>query len=400
MIELGSVDADVSDAAWAAYTKQVERLTRLPLSDVQSGIDKLVIKRASGASTLMRVAEVQQALKDLRFFPGATIDGICGYRTQSAIRLFQEYVRSVEQRECLPDGRYGAQTQAHLQRWSPQQSRMAWAPAMDAWSAGATGGDEYGEWLALLELVKLQYLAAPSRELQMVNDYAGVSDTRKVAQWDFSPAGNIHLIGIRRAEMQGKFDDIFVLLIKGLVFKFQGTTEPGASSHPAGPPFLVPGQHNYHFGWHQRSYLALRPQSKGVLVVRAGSNKRLDASDLDKGLEPNATINIHWGGKGMTRDVNSWSEGCQTINGSVYINASDTLVSCAAFTATSPSEAKTNPKLTRGAYNVLLDLVTALGSDLAGSTVKYTLLPERDLALAPALAKRLEQARAKAVGKA
>lgn len=78
MIELGSVDADVSDAAWAAYTKQVERLTRLPLSDVQSGIDKLVIKRASGASTLMRVAEVQQALKDLRFFPGATIDGICG----------------------------------------------------------------------------------------------------------------------------------------------------------------------------------------------------------------------------------------------------------------------------------------------------------------------------------
>ncbi len=399
MIELGSVDPDVSDAACAAYTKQVERLTRLPLAEVQNGIDKLVIKRSSVAAPLLRIAEVQQALKDIGCFPGATVDGICGYRTQSAIRLFQEYVRSVEQQDCLPDGRYGPKSQAHLERWMQQKLRMMWAPTMNAWTAGTTNADEYGEWLSLLEKVKQQYLAAPSRELQMVNAYTGASDTRKVEDWDFSPAGNIHLIGIRRAEMQGKFDDIFVLLIKGLVFKFQGTTEPGASSNPAGPPFLVPGQHNYHFGWHQRSYLALRPQSRGVLIVRAGSNKRLDESDLDKGLEPNATINIHWGGKGMTRDVRSWSEGCQTINGSVYINANDTLVSCAGFTATSPSEAKTNPKLTRGAYNVLLDLVTALGSDLPGSTVKYTLLPEKDLALAPPLAKRMEQARARAVGK-
>lgn len=400
MIELGVVDPDVSDAAWAAYTKQVERMTRLALADVKSGVDKLVIKRTPSGSTLMSIAQVQQSLKDLGFFPGATIDGICGYRTQSAIRLFQEYVRSVEKQNCVPDGRYGPQTQAHLQRWTQQQLRMVWAPTIDAWNAGTPSTAEYGEWLALLEKVKQQHLTTPTRELQMVNAFAGASDTRKVAQWDFSATGNIHLIGIRRAEMQGKFDDIFVLLIKGLVFKFQGTTEPGASSNPAGPPFLVPGQHNYHFGWHQRSYLALRPQSNGVLIVRAGSNKRLDESDLDKGLEPNATINIHWGGKGLTRDVNSWSEGCQTINGSVYINASDTLISCAAFTATSPSEATTNPKLTRGAYNVLLDLVNALASDVPGNTVKYTLLPEKDLALAPALATRLEQARAKAVGKA
>ena len=77
----------------------------------------------------------------------------------------------------------------------------------------------------------------------------------------------------------------------------------------------------------------------------------------------------------------------------------DTLISCADFTATSPSEAKTNPKLTCGAYNVLVDLVNALASDVPGNTVKYTLLPEKDLALAPALATRPEQARAKAVGK-
>jgi hypothetical protein len=221
-----------------------------------------------------------------------------------------------------------------------------------------------------------------------------------VADWDFAAAGNIHLIGIRRAEMRGKFDDIFVLLIKGLVFKFQGTSEPGASENPSGPPHLVPGQHNYHFGWHRSSYLALRPQSNGVLVVRAGADKVLDDGDLARGLEPNATINIHWGGLGMTRDVKSWSEGCQTINGTVYINASGEVVNCGRFAATTPSEATTDPTKTRGAYNVLLDLVNALGGDLPGNTVKYTLLPEADLGLAPTLARGLADARARVVAMA
>lgn len=399
MIELGTVDPEVSDAACAAYAKEVERVTRVSLADVQPGLDKLVTKRLA-ASGAPRIAQVQQGLRDIGFFPGASIDGICGYRTQSAIRLFQEYVRSVERLDCIPDGRCGPQTQAHLERWLRENKRMVWAPTIDAWNAGTPQPGEYAEWLALLERVKQQYLGAPSRVLQLVNAFARPSDTRKVAAWDFSAAGNIHLIGIRRAEMQGKFDDIFLLLIKGLVFKFQGTTEPGASENPAGPPYLVPGQHDYHFGWHRRSYLALRPQSAGVLVVRAGSNKVLDDADLARGLEPNATINIHWGGRGMTRDVKSWSEGCQTINGSVYINASGEVVNCAAFAATTPSEATSDPKKTRGAYNVLLDLVNALGGDLPGNTVKFTLLPEADLALAPALAQGLKAARASVVAMA
>ncbi len=398
MIELGSVDADVQESECAAYAKEVERATRVPLSSVKDGMDKLVTKRmAAPPANVMSVLQVQRALTEIGFFPGGKADGICGYRTQSAIRLFQEYVRSVEKHDCLPDGRFGPQTQAHVERWVAAKQRMVWAPSIDAWTAGTPMAGEYADWLALLEKVKQQYLATPSRELRMVNDFPSSSDSRKVADWDFSAAGNIHLIGIRRAEMRGKFDDIFVLLIKGLVFKFQGTTEPGASENPAGPPFLLPGQHNYHFGWHRSQYLALRPQSKGVLIVRAGSNRTLEESDLAKGLETNATINIHWGGLGMTRDVNSWSEGCQTINGSVYINASNTLVSCTAFAATTSGEPTKDPKKTRGAYNVLLDLVNALGGDLPGNVVKYTLLPEADLALAPALAQGLKEARASAV---
>ncbi len=398
MIELGSIDADVSDAAYKAYTAKVEQQTRRPIAEIAAGVDRIVAKRLpSNAATTMSVAQVQQALKELGFFPGATIDGICGYRTQSAIRLFQEYVRSVEKLDCTPDGQFGPTSQAHLQRWIDNNLQTVWAPAIGAWRSSATGAGEFADWLALLGKVKQQALTAPTRVQKMVNDFAGKSDSRKVAQWDFSSADNIHLLGIRRSEMQGKFDDIFILLIKGLVFKFQGTTEPGASENPAGPPFLVPGQHDYHFGWHQSKYLALRPQSAGVLIVRTGSDKRVDDADYAKGLEANATINIHWGGRGMTRDVKSWSEGCQTINGTVYINAGDALVNCSAFTASTPSEAMTDAHRTRGAYNVLLDLVSALGSDIGGGKVKYMLLTEAELALAPALAQGLTAARARVV---
>ena len=52
---------------------------------------------------------------------------------------------------------------------------------------------------------------------------------------------------------------------------------------------------------------------------------------------------------------------------------------------------------TRGAYTVLLDLVSALGSDIGGGTVKYMLLTEADLALAPTLAQGLAAARARVV---
>ena len=118
--------------------------------------------------------------------------------------------------------------------------------------------------------------------LKLVNSFARATDTRSVERWDFSPAGNIHLIGIRRNEMSGRFDDVFVLLIKGLVFKFQGSTEPGAAGNAAGAAFLVQGQHDYHFGWHKSQYLALRPQhlDKGVLTVRSSSDLRLEDADL------------------------------------------------------------------------------------------------------------------------
>ena len=398
MFELGCYDPGVPPATCVAYQKEVEQITQLPLANVADGADKLKFRPLPPATAdAMSILAVQRALKSAGFFPGAQEDGICGYRTQSAIRLFQEYVRSVEKLDCVPDGRFGPQSQKHLQRWLDQRLTPNWAPAIAQWKSGAFGDSEYGQWLALLDQVKQKYLAAPNRMLQMVNAFAGPADTRKVAQWDFSPTGSPQLIGIRRDEFSGKFDDIMILLIKGLVFKFQGSTEPGATENPAGAPFLAHGQHNYRFGWHRWVYLALLPQRNGVLVARAKKNLMLQDSDLDAGLEANTTINVHWAGLGMKYDVGNWSEGCQVMNGSVYIDAGNQLVNCTSFAAVNQSEVNSNPGKTRGAYNVLLDLVTALASDETERTIRYTLLAERDLALAPALQQGLADARSRAI---
>lgn len=392
MITLGSFDSGTSAADRAAYLAQLQSLTKVALADVAPGVDHLdFTPYTPETGQPMSVSAVQDGLKRAGFFPGGVSDGICGYRTQSAIRLFQEYVRSVEKLDCLPDGRFGPGTQQHLQRWLDGGLTTVWTPAIAAWKSGTPAAGEYADWLALLRQVKTKYESQASRALHLVNASAIKSDTRKVADWDFAPP-HVHLVGIRRREASGKFDDIFVLLLKGLVYKFQGSTEPGATSSPLGRPFLVQGQHDYHFGWHQKKYLALRPNGHGVLVVRSKNNDTLDDADYANGLEANATINVHWGGKGLMADVKTWSEGCQVINGSVYLDHANQLVSCAKFAALNNGEINSNPAVTRGAYNVLLDLVTALGSDLP-PTVKYTLLVEEDLELAPALKEGLAEAR-------
>ncbi len=399
MIQLGSFDTGVPQLERDAYVKQVEAITRVRVSDVVEGSDRLSLAPCTpDPQTPLTVAAIQQGLKSIGFFPGGKIDGICGYRTRSAMRLFQEYVRSVEKRACVPDGRFGPVSQQHLRRWMDDRRVTEWAPAIERWGAGTSSRTEYTEWLSLLGRVKERYVANPNRMLQLVNAFAGTTDTRRVAQWDFTPGGSVHLVGIRRNEVSNKFDDIFVLLIKGLVFKFQGSTEPGASSNASGAPFLVQGQHNYHFGWHRKQYLALRPQhlDTGVLVVRSRGDMRLDDADLNSGLEANGSINIHWGGKGLAFDVKTWSEGCQVITGTAYIDPTNELIDCSAFAAVNNGEVAGNPSKTRGAYNVLLDLVTALASDLPGNTVRYTLLIEPDLDLSPSLEQGLADARVKA----
>lgn len=356
-----------------------------------------------GTDRPMTVASLQQILSDRGFLPGGTIDGICGYRTHSAIRLFQEYVRAIEGMACLPDGIAGPKTMAHLTRWVNNDLRANWLPTLKAWEDKSLAAEdtEFNQWLGLFSNVKAAYQAEPSPMLKLVNGYAGASDTIKVDDWDFSP-DDIHLVGIRYRPDKAthKFDDILTLLIKGLCFKFQGSTDPGHTTNKKGAPFLVQGQHDFQFGLHKSSYHALRPESYdqhglGVLVVRSKGDFRLTDDDLKRGLEANGTINIHWGGKGVGRAVNRWSEGCQIIAGSAYENHENKIIECSSYVAINNGEVKDKSKnKTRGAYNVLTDIIGAFSSDMRlANRVKYMLLLEEDLDLHDGIKSIMREAR-------
>ena len=333
------------------------------------------------------VRDVQTFLHDAGFFPFGKIDGICGYRTAGSIRLFQEYVRTVEKNASIgaPDGVVGPLTSPHIERWRRDGIRADW---MQFSSANPT--NEYAVWLRLLNAARARYLREPPTIMRKVSDFARRSDTLKVADWTFDPV-HIHLIGIRRDEAKpGERinDDVFVLLIDGIVLKFFGTTDPGKTSNDAGGPFLVPGQHRYRFGWHKmtdmnRVYRALKPASVGVLVIRDGDrDAALTDADLAGDLEPNASINVHWGGRGTS----NWSEGCQVICGRGYINHEGAAIDCGAFAATTYANLAQRVKgvyVTKGAYSVLVDFVAAFSSDIHAA--HYTLLYERDLELEPEL---------------
>lgn len=393
VIRLGSVDAAVLEDAWSAYFAAAERLARVPLAGISHVFDKLVLRRLPPAGPdTMTVSALQSALGRLGFYSGGEIDGICGYRTVAAVRLFQENVRTMENVSgMVPDGLYGPMTHAHLVRWLTDGHTAEWRQQPG----------EHDRWLQFLSETQARYAASNDPVQQAIRAFDRPTDTRKPGEWVTHGENQIHLIGVRREEFSGRFDDIFILLIDGLVFKFQGSTEPGSSSHPRGRPFLVPGQHAYHFGWHQSTYRALRPETlaegRGVLIIRSGANARLDLSDLQNGLEPNYTINIHWAGKGLTFNVGNWSEGCQVITGAVYINPADHLVDCSSFAATNNTSLAGNPGQTRGAYTVLADLITA-GSGATGlSRVNYTMVTQADLESAPDISARLKNARDRVV---
>lgn len=337
------------------------------------------------------VFDLQTRLRALGFLPYGELNGIFDYRTQSSARLFQEYVRSVEGEESMgaPDAVVGPITFHHLDRWMGAAAKADWDNV-----SSSNPNAAYIDWMRLLEKVKAHYQQTPNPILQKVQAFQGASDTRSVADWDYS-SEHVHLIGIRRgAGATWKIrinNDVFVLLINGLVFMFFGSTDPTPQDERSErPPFLVPGQHLYRFGWHKVSdpvlvYRAFRPAKHGVLILRdmpGSSRDALDAADLERGsVENNLTINIHWSGK----HTKNWSAGCQVISGGGYINHQDDLIDCWQHAAVNYTDL---PKLTRGAYNVLLDLITVFSKDTRvsnGDLLHYTLINESDLDLEPAI---------------
>ncbi|MDJ0738824.1 MAG: hypothetical protein QNJ91_03845 [Gammaproteobacteria bacterium] len=381
MIRLGSCDAGCRPEDLDAYFDARHEAGMRPRNQLRG--ERLGEWVGFRSAPGRQVRNVQRFLKKAGFFPHGRIDGICGYRTTSSMRLFQEYIRSVESDPSIgaPDGIFGRKSLAHVERWQRDGVRADWT---------AYGIDnpqpDYRNWMRLLARVQRQFQAHPTDLLRRIDRFAGATDTRPVGDWDYDPS-RIHLLGIRRHEAKpGKRtnDDVFILLVNGLVFRFYGTTDPGKSSHRAGAPFLVRGQHRYRFGWHKQSdrqkvYRALKPRSSGVLVVRdADRNYALTESDRSGRLENNASINVHWGGRG----VSNWSQGCQVICGRGYINHNGDIVDCGEYAATTYATLGRRVDgryQTKGAYSVLVDLVTAFSGDEL--SLEYTLLYEQDLAI-------------------
>jgi hypothetical protein len=341
------------------------------------------------------VRQMQTKLQAAGFLPNAPSAGVFDYRTLSAVRLFQEYVRSVEGIAEIgaPDGAVGPLTLRHLDRWAQSGKRAEWAERSPD---NATPGFRY--WIRALALYQAFNAQKPvTRMVQVADAFTKPSDTLKIARWNLDRRA-IHLIGIRREEWRKapvrRNDDVFVLLVNGVAFGFSGSTDPNPKeAKRADEPYLVRGQHQYRFGWHKlsspdRVYRAFRPVGPGVLACRDTSNDdALTDDDLVKGLSVVPDINIHWSGAG----TGNWSAGCQVIEGRHYLNHRGVVVDCSAFA--SPGYAGLGPK-TRGAYNVLVDLITvfAPSNAIAGTRVSYSLLHERDLDLAVSANQKLSEA--------
>jgi hypothetical protein len=349
------------------------------------------------------VSALQQFLHNAGFMPKPEkVEGVFGYATQAAARLFQEYVRTVEKIDTTPDGIVGTGTKGHIQRWQDNGLKCEWAN----WSKD-NPSPEYAQWLSLLGKAKDHFKANGSEILDLISQHRnkfGVCDTRIIDEWDVSN-NTVHLIGLRQGEdaavqsdFKGRFrranDDLFVFLINGMVFKFWGSTDPNPElSRKSGNPFLIEGQHNYRFGWHKinlsvsekakglqegyKVYRALQPFNKGVLVYRVPNAGGLTAAEVAGGIDPksNTTINIHWSGEG---DYNQ-SAGCQVMAGRSYINHKGEVVSCSKYAASSYNEI--GGLKGRGAYNMFVDLLLTYGPP-GVDTMAYTLGRDETLRLA------------------
>ncbi len=308
----------------------------------------------------MSITELQKFLKEKGFMPHTNMDGVFGYRTLSGLRLFQEYVRTIEgYKEVTSDGIFGPTALKHIKRWQSDSSLTC------EWN-NKTPSEEYTDWLWMIRAGQMLAGAGDVPFYNLAQNFTGRDNsTLKKDKWQ-SGEDVVHLLGFRLNQGDGftardTNRDLFVLLINGMVFYFWGSTVPKPRTTTGGFPFLLEGQHEYHFGWHMlgsphKTYQAFR--SNGVLVLRTDKAKNTaninNQADLNKLLydnntkrgnpNPNSTINIHSSGVGTS----NWSAGCQVISGADYINNRGKVVSC--------TDAKGMVPRPYGAYNVLEDL--------------------------------------------
>ncbi len=370
-----------------------EKNTKLRHGDIFKWVD---LKPLKGTA----VKTLQSFLVNIGILPESyNIDGFFGYGTQAGVRLFQEYERTHGQNaNSIPNGIVDENTWKSMKGWQTNGKKA------DKWTRGRPS-DEFNKWMSMLKNGKNHYLKESNIIIDTINKKVdqlnssgnGSVDTLKIQDWNFD-SKDTHLIGIRRNEDNQQErrinDDLFILLINGMVFKFWGSTDP--SAHMAGradEAFLVEGQHKFRFGWHKVSndnklYQGLNPYNRGVLVFRDKNNdNRLTEADVQKGIDnqPNTTINIHGTGIG-TDGRETWSAGCQVMAAKSYIDNSGKEWDCSSFLLGSYKKGtQTEDKIaqTKGAYNMFTDLVVCYRpkAKLEDDYLFYTLGREENLTI-------------------
>ncbi|NJX14926.1 peptidoglycan-binding domain-containing protein [Tamlana crocina] len=390
VLYLGSCDAGKRPNRRTAYLKPYH-IDGLLIGKVSFRDDDRTKWRSFRESSGNDVLQLQKFLHGAGFMPRCAFDGVFGYVTQAAVRLFQEYVRSTENvPSMVPDGIVGSGTWSHIHRWIQEGKVSEWGK-----HSASNPTPEYTHWMNLLNQAKQHYVANPGPILKHLNSLTKTYATKKPKDWDFS-SNNIHLIGVRRKQTESTTrrdnDDLFFLLINGMVFTFWGSTDPSvAMAQRKDEAFLIEGQHSYRFGWHKISvekkiYRALKPADhNGVMIIRDWDNdnaftnndiKVTDSQGKLKGLRVNPSINIHWTGVGRS----NFSAGCQVIAGKSYLNHKNELQDCSKFASTSYGELTDSDKKTKGAYNVFTDLVLCYAPPNV-TQLHYTLGREESLDL-------------------
>lgn len=388
LLRLGAFDAGHGPSVHTTFLRSFHDWTSCQrgLRDEADGLWR-DLRGVSGSP----IREVQTCLAQGGFLPHGPVDGVYGYRTRAAVRLFQEHVRVVDADESIgrPDGVVGPKTRAALRAWEAASRVATWAHPDFAPNKVSRLAR------SLLDETLLRCASHPDTTTRAVDRWNGATATLRSSAWGTSYA-RIHLVGIRRnaaiAATKRANDDLFALLVGNMTFFFLGSTDPNPSLSRADEPYLVRGQHRYRIGWHKlspmgqlsdgsvpsgRAYLALKPAvSAGVLVARDRDlDNALSPADLAEDLEANPTINIHWSGKGTS----NWSAGCQVVGGARYIDHEGRLVDCTPHAATYYTDLAHGE--TRGAWNVLMDILTVALPQfgIEGSEVLFTLLYEEDL---------------------
>ena len=405
--ENSSISKEKIEGALKLYHKRIdeslrEKNTKLRHGDIFSWVD---LKPLDGNA----VKTLQTFLVNAGIFPdNANIDGFFGYATQAGVRLFQEYERTHGNNpDSIPNGVVDKNTWLKMKAWQ-QMGKIA-----NKWTRGRPSA-EFNKWLKMLENGQSHYLRESNliidtinNKVNQLNENASPVDTLKIQDWKFDP-NEVHLIGIRRNEdARGQTrinDDLFILLINGMVFKFWGSTDPRQfTKERQDEAFLVEGQHKFRFGWHKirsglKLYQGLNPYDRGVLVFRDDkriNDNRLTEEDIKKGIDnqPNRTINIHWTGIGSD-GRKTWSAGCQVMAAKSYIDNEGKEWDCSGFLFGTYDEGKKQKEnqitKTKGAYNMFTDLVLCYRLK-AVDYIYYTLARDENLEIDEVIAQGGDQ---------